>query len=351
MYIKKENVDKVLELTKENCENYDIHDRFDSMMMIAFDYVLDNIAKKNKYQEGAKILESDLAVIKEKVNDIITCMVGELEKNEREMIKVERMEFNAFDTLVAASDYLYALAMKKLGCPDMPTSFGDDVYANIQNHAKKLDEKVKKSYYDEEYSIKTYFDNQRRMDADTVRFNNKSIIRDINLKVGTPDQIAVLVAEYQALKLRQKGHGAIWRFFHKNENEERTQLLADMKAAIASAVGEDVSLEPEENTPFDIATLLNNKIVEKKGIEALNPETFARRCNCIGMIVYDQKPIESSLLNQEQNNLNVNSVENENRILINFDNGEFNENEGANILPDVSDEFISKSDPHYKKQI
>jgi hypothetical protein len=136
------------------------------MLMINFNYVLDNIAKKSKYQEGAKILESDLAVIKEKVNDIITCMVGELEKNEREMVKVDRMEFNTFDTLVAASDYLYAMAMKKLGCPDMPTSFGDDVYANIQNHAKKLDEKVKKSYYDEEYSTKTYFDNQRRMDAD-----------------------------------------------------------------------------------------------------------------------------------------------------------------------------------------
>jgi hypothetical protein len=69
------------------------------------------------------------------------------------------------------------------------------------------------------------------------------------------------------------------------------------------------------------------------------------------MIVYDQKPIESSLLNQEQNNLNVNSIENENRILINFDNGEFNENEGANILSDVSDDSISKSDPQYKKQV
>ena len=349
MYIKKENIDNVLELTKKNCENYDIHDRFDSLLMINFNYVLDNIAKKSKYQEGAKILESDLAVIKEKVNDIITCMVGELEKNEREMVKVDRMEFNAFDTLVAASDYLYAVAMKKLGCPDMPTSFGDDVYANIQNHAKKLDAKVKKSYYDEEYSIKTHFDDQRRMDADEVRFKNKSLIDDINLKVGTPDQIAGLVAEYQALMLRQKGHTAIWRFFHKKENEERTQLLADMKAAIASAVGEDVSLEPEENTPSNIATLLNNKIIEKKGIEALNPEAFAQRCNCIGMIVYDQKPIESSLLNQEQNNLNVNSVENENRILVNFDNGEFDANENEDIPPVVSDDSISQSAPHNKK--
>jgi hypothetical protein len=66
------------------------------------------------------------------------------------------------------------------------------------------------------------------------------------------------------------------------------------------------------------------------------------------MIVYDQNPIESSLLNQQQNNSNVNSIENENRLSIDL-NEEFIEHDGANIVPVVSDDSISKNDPHIEK--
>lgn len=349
MFIKKENVDEVLELTHANCEEYNIDNRFDAMLMLSYKNLLDEIAKKSKYKEGTTILESDLEKIKTNVNDIITDLAKEIEKREQELIDFDRMHFSGFDTLMAANDYLYALAMQKLGCPDMPTSFGADVCTNIQKHAKKLDEKVKKSYYNKDYSTKTYFDNQRKKDADVVRFKNKSLISDINSKLGTPDQIAELVAEYQALKLRQDGHGRIWRFFHRTENNERMELLADMKAAITNAVGEDVNLDPKEKTPADIAKLLNDKLIDKKATEALNHDEFAKRCKCADKISYEKLPKENSIAKQENNKQNVNIVENEKRVVVEFKNGEFNEHDVANVEPAVSNDSVSKNNPQLEK--
>ena len=349
MFIKKENVDEVLKLATNNCEEYNIQDRFDAMQMIAFNNLLDNIAKKNIYQEGTKISESDLNDIKEKVNFFIIDIAGDLEKKEHELDKIDRMYFNGFNTLMAATDYLYAHAMKKLGCPDIPPSFGDDVTKNVQKYAKSLDTKIRKAYYDEDYSAKTYFDNQRKKNADVVRFNNKSLISDCKSSLANPEQLAQLVAEYQALVLRQKGHGRIWRFFHGSENEDREQLLEDMKEAITKAVGEDINLDPEEKTPSEIAALLNNKLIDKKGIDDFNHEGFTKRLKCSNMIGINNLPKENVLEEQEQNKVNENIIENEKRVSVKFENGEFNEQDDVKIEPAVSNDSVSKKNPQLDK--
>ena len=129
--------------------------------------------------------------IKEKVNFFIIDIAGDLEKKEHELDKIDRTYFNGFNTLMAATDYLYAHAMKKLGCPDIPPSFGDDVTKNPQKYAKSLDTKIRKAYYDADYSTKTYFDNQRKKNADVVRFNNKSLIAEnkifLSLKISVQE--------------------------------------------------------------------------------------------------------------------------------------------------------------------
>ena len=254
----------------------------------------------------------------------------------------DKMYFNGFETLMAATDYLYAMAMEKLGCPDIPASFGADVCNNNQKHAKELDTQIKKSYFDDQYPTKTYFDKQRKKDADEVRRNNKQLISDCNSKIANTDQLAELVAEYQALNLRQKGHGRIWRFFHSGENDERTELLEDMKAAIINAVGVEVSLEPTEKTPADIAILLNNRLIEQKAIEAAKPDVFAGRYNITDMVKYD--PSEQVINVSKENN-----VDNQKRISINIDNNEIIENDGVNVSPVVSNESASKSHPNLEK--
>jgi hypothetical protein len=277
-------------------------------------------------------------------------MAFELKKEKNILNKDSKMYFSGFDTLMAANDYLFTLAMKKLGCPDMPTSFGLDVCTNIQNTAKELDETIKQSYYNEEYSTKTYFDNQRKKDADDVRFKNKSLISTFKSSLGgTADQLAELVAEYQALKLRQDGHGAIWRFFHRTQNKERVELLEDMKSAITNAVGDNVNLDPKEKTPADIAALLNNKLIDKKGIEAFKPESFAKRSNSMDSIIYDPILKEGSISNQEKNKPNVNISENEKRVAVDFKGKEFIENNGEGLSPVVSNDSAIKNNKNLEK--
>lgn len=310
MIIKKENIDKVLNVINKNCEEYGIEERdFDALLMSSYRYTLDTIANKSNYQEGQKISEEDLNTIKEKVNSLITTIANEIKKKETKMDHFDKMYFNGFDTLMAATDYLYAMAMERLGCPDIPASFGADVCNNNQKSAKELDTLIKKSYFDNQFPTKTYFDKQRKKDADEVRRKNKDLIKNCNSQIATTEQLAELVAEYQALNLRQKGHGRIWRFFHGEENDKRTQLLEDMKAAISKAVGENVNLEPTETTPSNIAILFNKKLIEKKAIEYAKPDIFASRYNIEKMVKYDQ----SELMNKSNEN-NIDNAKPQNNI-------------------------------------
>lgn len=343
MIIKKENINEVLTIINERCEEYGIEDDFGVANMMTYNYALENMAKKSQYQEGQKISEDDLNDIKKRVNDIITHLASEIKK--KEMIDLDKSNFNGLDTLTAATDYLYAVAMEKLGCPDIPASFGLDVCKKNQKHAKELDTKIKKSYLDKEYSTQTYFNNQREQDADVVRHRTKDLIRECGLQI-TAEQLANLVAEYQALNLRQKGHGRIWRFFHSGENDKRTQLLEDMEKAITKAVGEKVNLEPTEKTPSDIAILLNNKLIEKKAIGAAKPDEFASRYNITNMVKYEQSELEINISNKNKDN----NLKENNKILdeltdkrknINIDLNEVNDN---NVL-------IEKNEPIEEVQV
>ena len=334
MIIKKENIDKVSTIIDKTCEEYGIEPKdFDPMLMSSYRYTLDTLAKNSKYQEGQKISEEDLTVIKGKVNDLITSIAKEIKKKDNEMNNYDRMHFNAFDTLMAATDYLYTMAMEKFGCPDIPASFGLDVCKNNQQHAKEIDAKLKKAYFDNEYSTKTYFDKQRKKDADDVRSKNKNLISNCKSQLASTEQLAELVAEYQALNLRQKGHGRIWRFFHSGENERRTELLEDMKAAIIKAVGKEVSLEPTEKSPSDIAILLNDRLIEKNTLSAANNDAFASRYKVSDMIEKEQaKPMK-----------NVSKENNEKRIPVNIPDAEIIENNSVEVSPVVSNDSVIKN--------
>ena len=141
-----------------------------------------------------------------------------------------------------------------------------------------------------------------KKDAVDVRRKNKDLIRNCNSQLATTEQLAELVAEYQALNLRQKGHGRIWRFFHSGENDERTELLNDMKAAIIKAIGVEVSLEPEDKNPSEIAMLLNNRIIEKNAAEASKPDAFASRYKITNMVEYDPAELGINIPKENKDN-------------------------------------------------
>ena len=62
--------------------------------------------------------------------------------------------------------------------------------------------------------------------------------------------MAELFADYKALKDRQNNHGAIWRFFHSKENQERNNLLKQMEDVMKKKLPDNVFEKIE--TPLDI---------------------------------------------------------------------------------------------------
>ena len=110
---------------------------------------------------------------------------------------------------MAATDYLFALSMEKLGYPDISPLFGEDFLKTIHSTAENVAKNTLRSADDTgRYSSSTHFDNQRRQDADVVRESNSTILKSVKENPTTFD-IATLAAEYQALKQRQDGHGRV----------------------------------------------------------------------------------------------------------------------------------------------
>ena len=89
-----------------------------------------------------------------------------------------------------------------------------------------------------EIPVDDIYNRQRKKDADVVRSENQELMNRCRFgKDATMLDAIKLTAEYQALIKRQAGHGRIWRFFHSKQNEQRTQLLDDMKNAIDTITG------------------------------------------------------------------------------------------------------------------
>ena len=136
---------------------------------------------------------------------------------------------------VIAYRHLISLAMKELNCPDVPTY---TFYGSVSELARKISrEKPTKSL-----TVEDTHKNQRRMDAKEVRERCSvgTLIKQIQTGFKRPDEIGSLYAEYRALSIRQDNHTAIWRFFHRGENEARTNLLREMEGALKMVIPEEM---------------------------------------------------------------------------------------------------------------
>ena len=288
MYVKQYMANRLFESASEKFAEKGIGQYTDVRLIDGFQEQLRVMANARNYKEGERIMPSDLGELAETVKAILSDMSkgiveGRLTSEQKENIEkggkpeengvltpIELGSYDPYSSIMAVTDYLFAMATKTLGSPDIPDSFGKEVTNYIDKLAPAVELKLKETEFSK-YTVDKRFDAQRRKDALVVRRGNKNLRDAIIGKQASPLKIAQYSAEYFALKKRQEAHTDIWRFFHKKENQERMKLLADMKNVLEKALGKDV----------DIDTLKPSKLAAKIAVlsakDKFAPNTFARR--------------------------------------------------------------------------
>ena len=230
MFITKESIGSVFAKTLENLKNTGI--QIKPAAMKRFEDALAEIAANSAYEEGATIKESDLM----KITNEAGLIFDDIASGNKEIKK-------PVDALMTVTDYLYAMAMQKLGSPDIPTLFGAEMQKNVCSFAAKIISK--QSLEGGQFFAGRVYEAQRGMDAADINENKavKNAIDAAKVKAATPAQVEKLVAEYQALAKRQSNHGFFWRLFHREENAARTELLSQMEGALKTMLGDNANIK------------------------------------------------------------------------------------------------------------
>jgi hypothetical protein len=313
MRIKLENVNAAHDTIHEMSSSRGLTLFLDYNMFNSYQNLLKEIASERKYTEGEEILPSDLERIKASVKGLIESAGNEL--SSKTVSRDDQATYNSFPQMIALSDYLFATAMKELGCPDIRAHFGEDIEEDLKRTAKNVNKQIKRDVLstvdgDEHYNA------QRYKDANVVRGANSELIAKCSNKSANSLELAQLTAEYQALHKRQAGHGAIWRLFHKSQNIERTELLKDMKDAIQAMVG---NVEILEKTPQEISDIADDKKIEKESVNPFKEEAIVDR-NGLKWTSFVYAPKNSDRANAERESVKNGELlnqENENDIEIN----------------------------------
>ena len=361
MYVKKEHVDGFFKATEEKFNKKGIRNFTDMGYVEGFQLLLDNIAQERHYQEGERIIMSDLNLIKNTVAMTLKEMKNIMVEQPLTMAQIEKMVgpkkfkkiqamndkdkkweirklekkgklstndlimYNPISALVAVNDYMYAMAMKTLGCPDIPDSFGADMQELIKEVAIDAEFEMKEKAY-KKASTEEFYENQRGKDAKEVIAETAAIEKRLIEKKASPLGVAHYVGEYQALKKRQEGHGDVWKFFHKKENAAREKLITSMKELLVQALGEGVDFETRE--PVEIAKEYNKPFAESMAAEAFQENSIAKRTQ-MPATSFEREPTTTLRAETILDDPNKNEVEfdGELREAITFERGIFKESE------------------------
>ena len=332
MHVKRDNVERLLGVTSQKFQEESIQKITDTDLIDDFQRLLNYIARKSQYGEGVQILDSDLARIKSSVSTIHNAMKRNMVEKKGTLIGKGRIQYDPFASLVTVNDHLYAMAMKTLGSPDIPESFGEDMQSLIGNIAGDAEFEIKETDF-AKTTIDRSYQNQRRMDAKTVRKANLEVKKQILKKEATPYRVAQYAGAYYALKKRQEGHGRVWRFFHKKENEARTALLTEMEKTLKTVLGEGEELD--KLTPIEIARSHNARKLADRANETFRGGLSAR----VGMpaILFEQQPTSTERADMERNSSRKDDIEleNESRTRVKFENGDFKESEPETLITEA----------------
>ena len=384
MHVKKDRADRLLELTSQKYLDRNIHRFVDKGYMDGYEELLKDIATKSQYKEGEKITNSDLSRIKNAVVATLDGMrkmmveqpltleeikekKGETEfnrilsfddkKKQKAIRKIEekgrlsQKEQTQYDTLgaiIAVNDYMYAMAMKALGCPDIPESFGREMQNAIKNIANRAEFEMKKEDF-EDTAVEMYYETQRGKSAKQVSEATVEVKNLIVDKKALPSSVAQYASEYYALKKRQGGHGKWWIFFHKKENEERTKLLADMEKTLKTFLKEDDELD--ELDSIQIAEIYNKNNIESRANQAFE-NGIAKRNEMPSKFIED-KPTSTERADKEISEPDKGEIafEEEMRMPLKFEKDAFEESKPVTVawINKVDDKIVSEVVYHDSK--
>jgi hypothetical protein len=111
MHIKSEFVNEIFEKAKERMQKAGISVKEDDIQR--FQRTLDGIASRKKYVPGEALDTSSCILLMGDVTFAITNIRDDLAK-----LNAGKEEVNCVDQLMSVTDYFYAMAMQKLGCPE-----------------------------------------------------------------------------------------------------------------------------------------------------------------------------------------------------------------------------------------
>ena len=329
MFITKE---KVTPIYDRMCEEYEKYRRLvNDELMDEYNALLKGIAEKGEYQEGEMITGGDLASINKSVKKILEDVKKNIIAKGESMQTSEKMSYDCVAPMIAMTDYMFVTAMKTLGCPYIPNSFGPEIHEALEHQAKQADSQLKKAEY-MSISSEEHYNDQRKKDADVVRANNSELIYAVKQKKASPEKVATLLAEYQALKHRQNNHTFIWRMFHGDENKARKTLLSDMEKALKGVLGDNVYLD--KVSPIKIAVNMEDKIINTQMQKDLKDTALMERYQLPHQcFVYGARSTERAKAYRESHNLLVNKEDKEVRTNVEFKENEFVAKDDKKVEP------------------
>ena len=384
MHVKIDKADRLLELTSQRYLDKNIHRFVDMGYIDSYQELLKNIAKNSQYKEGEEITKSDLSRIKnavvatldgmrkmmveqpltleeikekvgtDKFNQILSLADNEKQNAIRRIEKEGRLsqeqetQYDPLGAIIAVNDYMYAMAMKFLGCPDIPESFGIEMQNAIKNIANRAEFEMKKDDF-EDTAVEMYYETQRGKSAKQVSEATVEVKNLIVDKKALPSSVAQYASEYYALKKRQEGHGKWWIFFHKKENEARTKLLADMEKTLKTFLKDGEELDKLNS--IKVAEIYNKKTIAIRANEAFTNGIAKRSGMPLNFI--EDKPTSTERADKEISESDEKEIafEEEMRMPLKFEKDAFEESKPVTVawINKVDDKIVSEVVTHDSK--
>jgi hypothetical protein len=258
---------------------------------------------------------------------------------------MEETQYDTLGAIIAVNDYMYAMAMKFLGCPDIPESFGSDMQNAIKKIAGRAEFDMKKNDFNDT-SVDICYEEQRGKNAKELIIANADAEKLIAEKKALPIRVAQYAGEYFALKKRQEGHGKWWIFFHKKENEARTTLLANMKKTLQAVLNEGDDIDKLD--PVKIAEIYSPKNIESRANELFQKGIANRNEIPAGFIEY--KPTTTERADKERREPNKAEIEfeAEMRMPLEFGDDAFKESKPIRMayVSKVNDKIVTQVVTH-----
>jgi hypothetical protein len=150
---------------------------------------------------------------------------------------------------------------------------------------------------------------------------------EIKNKTASPYRVAEYAGKYFALKKRQEGHGAVWKFFHKKENEARMNLLAIMAKTLKTVLDEGDELDKLK--PDEIAKIYNESILAVRANETFQKNIAMRNGVPSNYIEHNPTTTGRTDIDREKQNRDDRELEEELRMPLEFEKDAFKESEPA----------------------